>query len=116
MKKTACVLLCLFALLILNGCQKVVTNTADELTLSSWACELENGNTISLEFNGNIATMNVTSFGSQTASISGLCELSEKAFVIHDAKTKTPYAFSYVVHFDRVEIVYKENTVLLYKS
>ena len=94
----------------------MVTNSADELTLNTWVGELENSNTISLEFDGNFATLTVSLYDKKTTSISGLCEISDTAFVIHDSKTKTPYAFSYIVHFNRVEIIYKENTVLLYKS
>lgn len=94
----------------------MVTNSADELTLNTWVGELENSNTISLEFDGNCATLTVVLYDKKTTSISGLCEISDTAFVIHDSKTKTPYAFSYIVHFNRVEIIYKENTVLLYKS
>lgn len=94
----------------------MVTNSADELTLNTWVGELENSNTISLEFDGNCAMLTVSLYDKKTTSISGLCEISDTAFVIHDSKTKTPYAFSYIVHFNRVEIIYKENTVLLYKS
>lgn len=116
MKKTACALLCVIVLLMLSGCQRVVENYGDELVMSSWVGELENGNTLTLRFDGNFATLSVTLFDKKTASVSGLCEISDSAFVIHDSKTKTPYAFTYIVHFDRVEIVYGENTVSLYKS
>ena len=116
MKKLTCVILCISVVLVFSGCQQVVTNPADELTLNKWVGELENSNTVSLEFDGSVATLSVTLYDKKNASISGLCELSDSAFVIHDASTKIPYAFSYIVHFDRVEIVYKENTVLLYKS
>ena len=33
-----------------------------------------------------------------------------------DDKTKTPYAFEYIVHFDRVDVKFSTNTVSLYKT
>ena len=103
-------------LLALTGCQRIVVNSSDELTLHSWYTELDNGNKISLEFNDNNATVKVSLFDGKTESISGLCEVSDTAFVIHDSNTGVAYPFYYIVHFDRVEIVCGENTVSLYKS
>lgn len=102
--------------LVLSGCSKVVMNSADELTMYMWGAQLENGNEISLKFDDDNATLSLILFDDEKVIINGLCELSDTAFVIHDEKTKTPYAFSYIVHFDRVEIIYGENTVSLYKS
>ncbi|MBQ8057585.1 MAG: hypothetical protein IJ275_04550 [Ruminococcus sp.] len=99
-----------------SGCSEVVTNSADELTQSKWSVQLDNGNKIALDFDGDKASLSVTLFDNKSITLSGLCELSSTAFVIHDENTKIPYAFTYIVHFDRVEIVYGENTVSLYKS
>ncbi len=97
------------------GCESVVTNSADELCANSWSAVLSNDNEISLCFDGDNATLKVNLADKQSASISGLCEISDSAFVIHDEKTNFDFAFSYIVHFNRVQLVYGENTVSLYK-
>ncbi len=101
--------------MFLCSCTQVVTNSADELKMGEWSETLENESIILLSFDGDFAALEITNKGMESVSISGLCEVSETDFVIHDEKTKTPFAFSYIVHFDRVEIVYGENTVSLYK-
>lgn len=110
--KTLLILVCL----LLCSCEHVVENSADELRLSDWCATLENESELSLGFDEDYATFEITNKGLETVCISGLYEISERDFVIHDEKTSTPFAFSYIVHFDRVEIVYGENTVSLYKS
>ncbi len=100
----------------LCSCTQVVTNSADELKMGEWSETLENESIISLSFDGDFATLKIANEYMENVCISGLCEFSETDFVIHDEKTKTPFAFSYIVHFDRVEIVYGGNTVSLYKS
>ncbi len=114
-KSIVCVIFVVITL-VLSGCTKTVTNPADELTGSKWYAQLENGNEITLEFIDDKACLTLSLSGKKSATISGLCELSDTAFVIHDEDTKIPFAFYYIVHFDRVEIIYDENTVSLYKS
>lgn len=114
-KSIVCVVL-LVLTLVLSGCTKAVANPADELTDSKWYAQLENGNEITLDFSGDKASLTLSLSDNKSAKISGLCELSDTAFVIHDEDTKIPFAFSYIVHFDRVEIIYDKNTVSLYKS
>ena len=116
MKKILCVLFCLLLIFVFSGCQQVVVNNADELTMYSWESEFDNGTIVSLTFDENVATLHILLSDGSEKQIKGLCELSESAFVIHDSLTKKPYAFSYIVNFDRVEIVWDENTVSLYKS
>ena len=114
-KSIVCVILVVLTL-VLSGCTKAVTNPADELTGSKWYSKLENKNEITLEFIDDKARLTLSLSDKKSTTICGLCELSDTAFVIHDEYTKIPFAFSYIVHFDRVEIIYDKNTVSLYKS
>ncbi|MBQ8860882.1 MAG: hypothetical protein IJ015_06065 [Ruminococcus sp.] len=101
---------------ILCSCTQVVKNNADELKMGEWHASLDNESEITLSFIDDLATLEVTNKDSESVCISGLSEVSDTDFVIHDNKTQMPFAFSYIVHFDRVEIIYEENTVSLYKS
>lgn len=101
---------------ILCGCSETVSSYSDELSLNNWSATLDNKAKVSLEFEDDDAVFEIVLSDKQKVVISGLCEIDQSRFVIHDRATKTPYAFSYIVHFDRVEIVYDENTVSLYKT
>ena len=101
---------------MLCGCSETVNSYSEELILNSWNATLNNGDKMTLSFSGDDATLKLVLKDDEKVVISGFCELDENYFVIHDEVTKIPYAFSYIVHFDRVEIVYGENTVSLYKS
>ena len=113
---SACCLLLVFVLFTLCACTDAVVNTADELRLNTWSAELYNGGVVSLSFSGDFATLKLENSELEEFAVSGLCEISDTAFVIHDENTDAPFAFTYIVHFDSVEILYEENTVRLYKS
>ncbi|MBQ4128438.1 MAG: hypothetical protein IJD68_01540 [Ruminococcus sp.] len=119
MKKSSIILAFIFACFVMLftfcGCSRNVVNCADELVLNSYYKELDNGNNISLSFNGDEATLKLELIDGSSQKISGFCELSNSDFIIYDKETLMPYAFSYVVHFDGVDIVYDSNTVSLYK-
>ncbi len=111
--------LCLLLVLVafsLCACTDVVNNSADELRLNSWSAQLDNGSVILLSFSEDYATFKLANSEEETCVIDGLCEISDTAFVIHDKSTSTSFAFSYIVHFDSVEIYYEGNSVSLYKS
>ncbi len=91
-------------------------NTADELTLNSWENTFDNGNTVSLSFFEDNATFSVEAKDKESAVISGLCELNDSQFIIHDDSTKQPYSFEYNVQFDKVEVIFNSKSVLLYKK
>lgn len=118
MKRIESIILIAFIVFIIStlcSCTQVVVNSADELKLSSWGVTLDNENEITLSFDGDFATLSSSVKNEEIVKISGLCEFSETAFVIYDDDSKIPFAFSYIVHFDRVEITYDGNTVSLYK-
>lgn len=107
--------LCILTIFVFTGCCESIENSADELRLNDWSGILENESEISLSFDDDYATLKISNKNIDTVSISGLCEISENEFVIHDENTNTPFAFSYIVHFDRVEVFYNSNTVSLDK-
>ncbi len=111
MKRLCKIIAFLSVVFVLSSCSDSVENSADELTLNSWYAELSNKTTMSLDFSLDFATLKIQREGEESVEISGLCEVSESAFVIHDKLTNTPYAFEYDVNFDRIEVVYGSNTV-----
>lgn len=115
MRILACFLLFTMLAIPLCSCTKVIDNCADELVSSRWSATLDNGNTITLYFAGDGAVLMVRFSDDTSVSIYGLCEISDISFVIHDIKSMSAFAFNYIVHFDRVEVIYNQNTVVLYK-
>ncbi|MBQ7133266.1 MAG: hypothetical protein IJO20_02100 [Ruminococcus sp.] len=105
----------IFVLFTFSACTKAVNNSADELKLNKWSAQLDNGGVVTLSFSGDYATLKLTDSELKTYEISGLCEISATTFVIHDELTEMPFAFTYIVHFDSVEIVCDGNTVSLNK-
>lgn len=104
-----------FMLIIMSGCSAQVRNFSDELTLNSWHTTFDNGNEISLTFDGDFATLTMQVSDNEKYEISGICECDDSSFIIYDSKYNIPYAFNYVVHYDRVELTYNKNTVSLEK-
>ncbi len=115
MRKTLCVTLCIYVLLCLCSCTRVITNNADELTFSSWGYEFKNGNSVNLSFANHNATLELYAKGVKKVVISGFCEINDTQFVIYDSKTKYGFAFEYIVYFDHVDIVYDNTTLSLNK-
>ncbi len=76
---------------------------------------LENETEVLLDFKDNNATFKAKFPDDEKLVLSGFCELYDDSFVIHDNNTKYSYEFLYIVHFDRVELIYDNNTVSLYK-
>ncbi len=111
------ILLCLtlFVCLLLCSCSRAITSSADELTAHSWQAQLDNGNTITLSFDMDNATLALAYADDTEVNIEGLCELSDTSFVIHDSDTFSSYKFDYIVHFDSVDITYGNTTVSLNK-
>lgn len=100
----------------LSGCSSVVSNSADELTLNSWQTTFDNGNKVRLVFDGDYATLTLSVKDFDTTTISGLCECDDNSIIIYDKMSGIAYPFSYVVHFDKVDVTYGKNTVSLYKD
>lgn len=112
-----CVFL-LVVILMLTGCTKTaIQSYSDELVSSLWSATLDNETRIMLSFaEDDTATLKMKLKGEKELSISGFCEVSDTIFVIYDDSTGVPYAFEYMVHFDRVILKFSTNTVSLYKT
>lgn len=115
-KKFMLFIMCLAVMFITSSCSLAVDSNADELTASSWSTTLENSNEINLSFTDDNATLTILFADGEKCKISGFCEVGDSGFVIHDSLSNTPYAFEYVVYFDRVELIFESNTVSLYKT
>ena len=113
-KKAFCVLMCL-VFFFLCSCSDEIKSEKDELSAYAWSAELENKTAVTLSFSEDKATLKAELQKGEKLTLSGFCELYDDYFVIHDEKTKYPYEFFYNVHFDRVELIYGDNTVSLYK-
>lgn len=100
---------------LLCSCARVVTSNADELTMHTWQSELDNGNIITLTFSGDNATLTLSYKDTEPVQVSGLCELDDTTFVIHDSSLFYSYEFQYVLHYDCVDIIYADTTVSLDK-
>ena len=110
-----CTFLCFLLTFLLCSCENTITTYADELTSCSWSATLENEAELALDFTDDNATLKADFPDGEELCLSGFCELYDSTFVIHDTKTKYQYKFDYIVHFDRVELIYDNNTVSLYK-
>lgn len=113
--KKCLVILVVAMCLLLSSCQKVIVTPADELTSYQYKSEYENGNVVSLYFEGDKATLDMVTKRGERAQICGFCEISESDFVIFDSKTGVAYPFGYTVYYDRVDIMYDENVLSLDK-
>lgn len=101
----------------ITGCTSTsIQSYSDELVSSLWCAKLENSTQIMLSFKDDKADLKIILKDGSMLSINGVCEVSDSIFVIYDDKTRTPYAFEYIVHFDRVDVEFLTNTVSLYKT
>ncbi len=115
-KIAMCILLLSFAFLLSSCTSTSIQSYSDELVESVWYAELENGTQIMLSFKDVKATLEIKQNDGEKMCINGFCEVSDSIFVIYDESTKTPYAFEYIVQFDRVNVKILTNTVSLYKT
>ena len=110
-----CALLLSF-IVVLAGCTSTsIQSYSDELVSSLWCAQLDNGTQIMLSFCLDEATLKMQLKDDEKLCISGFCEVSDSIFIIYDEATGVPYAFEYMVHFDRVSVRFLTNTVSLYK-
>ena len=118
MKKLKTALMLLFIIsvcLSLCSCKRVIRSPADELTMSSWSANMENGNRLSLSFDADEAVFTAEN-PDFTLVISGYCLTDDEGFVICDEETNLNYSFMYVLHGDSLELCYDNATVTLDKQ
>ena len=100
--------------LCLSSCCRVVRGPAVEITMFSWYCEQDNGNTLKLSFHDNKADFfaNNSDF---SLSLSGTCMIDNSSFVICDEETGFSFPFTYVLHGDSLELTFGDGTLTLDK-
>ncbi len=106
--------LLLVIVFILSGCTRSVKGRSDELRMYDWQSEFDNGNTVSLSFDGSDATLIIVN-DDHTLDISGLCAIDNESFVIFDENSDTNFAFDYKLYGDRVELSADNGTISLKK-
>ena len=100
---------------LLGGCTtRQIVTTADELTINKWSSSDKFNKEISLEFNGNNATL---SFKTENFSgkISGLAIIDDKTIIINDTNLNQDFFFEYELFGDKINLKYKDNTLELKK-
>lgn len=100
--------------LLLVACRPVISSPDDELRLYSWRCELDNGNTASLSFDGANADFRAT-VRTKDIRLSGLCATDDDTIVICDSATGAAITLHYVLYGDRVELCYQDAAITLDK-
>ena len=103
-----------FMVLTLCSCARVIRSPHDEITMYSWHRECENGNVISLSFDGDDAVFSAKN-DRFSLHISGYCLVGDDRLVIFDRKTQVNHSFSYILHGDCVELSCYGGTVKLDK-
>ena len=99
----------------LCACERVIRGPADELTMFSWSSDFDNGDRVSLSFDGVNAVFGARGDGLDL-DISGYCLVGDESFVICDEDTSCSYRFGYTVHGDSVELSYDGGAVTLDKD
>ena len=115
MKKGSVIVIPLLICAVLSSCSRAVRSPADELCMSSWRSELDNGNAVSLIFNDETAAFCAEN-DAFTLKISGIYVIDDDTLIISDAETKMNYSFGYTVHGDCAELSWGGGTVTLDKS
>lgn len=99
----------------LCGCTRIVRSPADELCMSRWGTETQNGNRAELTFDGQYACFSVVN-QSFELRIEGDCFVDDTTLVISDEATQMNYRFTYLLHGDSVELTFGDGTLILEKT
>lgn len=112
MKKILIMLIIGTMLLSLCGCRRTIESSADELTVSSWRCELPSGMTATLSFCDDIATLRIEDTKSgETEVLEGIYAIDSESFYITSLDFCKTYSFDYEVYCNRAYISYNENKI-----
>lgn len=115
-KKRNCLILSAVILaLLLTSCSRAVLSPADELCMFNWRSLTDNGNKLSLSFEGDEAEFTAESEDFQLV-VRGIYILDNERLVISDADTSYNYVFGYTVHGDCVELEYGGSVLKLDKA
>lgn len=118
MKKVKLILLnfCVINMLIFCSCSQIPNSFAQELTQSNWEAEFKNGTKVALTFlEDNKAKFDIVGDYDNSCTISGVCTVSEKAFVISDISMAKNISMEYKLYGNKVEITYMGETISLDK-
>lgn len=108
------ILLILLLSVSLCSCSRVISSPGEEIREYSWQSQLENGNEITLSFDGADAALCVDC-EDFILDIGGLCVTTDDRLMIYDTDSGTSYSFSYRLYGDRVELSYNDAEVPLFK-
>ena len=100
---------------MLCGCtQRQIVRESDELKSFSWQGKDEYGKQITLCFDGNYATLSLKSYRAEKR-IQGFSIIHNQDFEIYDDSLYHCFRFSYCLYGDKIELSYRDNTLILYK-
>lgn len=97
------------------SCQRVIENKKDEVEQNLWQSEFENQNTVTLRFDDINATFTVEDNERLKLFIHGMFFIDDESIYIIDDETHTAFSFSYILHGDRIELIFNEKKIELSK-
>lgn len=101
----------LIAVTLLTSCTRILSNPSDEIKLNNWKAELKNGYTVTLDFVGDNADLELN--GDIKTSIKGLCVIDSEEMIIYGAE---PYVFRYALSGDSLKLIRGKGKVTLLKN
>ncbi len=104
----------LIAVMLLSSCTQIINSAADELRMFSWEGTADNGNTASLLFCDNKASLSLQTHDG-LLRIHGLCLVDDEKLMICDEGSGMNYSFGYTLYGDRVELTATNGTLTLNK-
>lgn len=117
MKKILIMLIIVTVLLSFFGCRRTIESCADELTVSSWVCELPSGMTATLSFCDDIARLRIEDEKSgETEVLEGVYAIDAESLYITSADFCKTYRFDYEVYSNRAYISYNENKIEFFRN
>ena len=113
--RAACVIICVTLIcLSLSGCRRVIRGPRDELVMYSWGADMDNGNKVSLVFDGDKAAFRAEN-DAFTLEVGGVYLIDDESLIICDEATYMNHRFDYTVHGDCVDLSFGDGTITLDK-
>ena len=93
----------------------MVRGPRDELVMFDWSGTFENGNTVSLSFDGDRAELRADISG-ESVTVSGVYLIDDESLVICDTDTRMNFLFTYIVNGDSAELTCGDGSLKLEKQ
>lgn len=113
MKKILLIPLCI--LLLLTSCTQVVSNTADEIRLNKWSATLGGNRRVTLSFNDDIGSFNISSKENKI-KIKGLTIIDSDTIAIFDSDDSEVYRFKYSLKENKLKLTNSYGTLYLKRN